>query len=406
MSQTIIDLEGRYLVQTYKRAPFVLERGEGMWLYDTEGHRYLDFLSGIAVNALGYGDPQILAAIEDQANRLLHVSNLYHTLPHVELARLLVEHSFADRVFFCNSGTEAVEGALKFARKWAVNGFGAEKHEIVAFTGSFHGRTMGALSITSKEKYRQPFEPLVPGVRFTPFNDLEAAAEAIRDEVCAVIVEPLQGEGGVNVAEKGFLQELRDLCDQHQALLIFDEVQCGLGRTGTLWAHEYYDVTPDLMTLAKPLGGGLPIGAVLATEEVARVLEPGDHGSTFAANPLICRVAQVVFNRIKESAFLESVRAKGEYLRGELEDLQAESGLITQVRGRGLMWGLELTVEADQVVQRGYREGIIVGTAGERILRLLPPLIVEREHIDLVVEKLAKVFRELEAHDDQESASR
>lgn len=404
-AQEIIGLEKMYVVQTYKRPNFVIERGEGVWLYDTEGRRYLDFVGGISVNALGYGDPEIIAAIEGQAGKLIHVSNLYHTTPHAQLAQLLVDNSFADRVFFCNSGTEAVEGAFKFARKWAREKFGAEKNEIVAFSGSFHGRTMGALAATFKEKYREPFVPLLPGVAFATFNDIGSARETISERACAVIVEPIQGEGGVNVAEKGFLQGLWELCDEHQALLILDEVQCGLGRTGYLWAHQYYDVMPDIMTLAKPLGGGLPLGAILVTEAVAQTINVGDHGSTFAANPLICQVAQVVLNRIRDEAFLAAVREKGEYLGERLRALGEESSLITEVRGRGLMWGLELTIEASRAVERGYEKGIIVCTAGEKILRLLPPLIVEREHIDHLLDKLTTVLEELEDGETEKSES-
>ncbi|HIP97038.1 MAG TPA: aspartate aminotransferase family protein, partial [Anaerolineae bacterium] len=374
--------------QTYKRPPFVIERGEGVYLYDTEGRRYLDFVGGIAVNALGYGPPEVLAAIRDQAAKLIHVSNLYHTIPHAELAKLLVENSFADRVFFCNSGTEAIEGALKFARKWAKTNFGEDKIGIVAFSGSFHGRTFGALATTSREKYRKPFEPLLPGVTFARFNDVDSARAVVNEKTCAVIVEPLQGEGGVHPAREDFLVALRELCDAHNALLIFDEVQCGLGRTGTLWAHQPYGVQPDLMALAKPLGGGLPIGATLLTQRVADVITVGDHGSTFAANALICAVAQAVFRRLSDEDFLAGVREKGEYLAAKLEALKEKHPCLVEVRGRGLIWGLELTVKAEGLIARGYEEGLIVCSAGEKVSRLLPPLVVEKEHLDLAVEKL------------------
>ncbi len=390
----IINLEQQYLVQTYKRAPFVLERGEGVYVYDTEGRRYLDFMAGIAVNALGHADPEIIAAIEDQARKLIHVSNLYHTAPHVELARRLVTHSFAERVFFCNSGSEAVEGALKFTRKWARTHFDDEKTEFVAFTGSFHGRTMGALAATAREHYQAPFRPLMPGVRFATFNDLASAEETITDCTCGVIVEPIQGEGGINPARPEFLEGLRRLCDKHNALLIFDEVQCGLGRTGYLWAHEHYGVTPDIMTVAKPLANGLPIGAVLVSERVAEVLKPGDHGSTFAANALVCRVAQVVFDRISRPEFLAGVREKGEYLMERLRQLQSPH--IRQVRGRGLMVGMELTVPVEPVIRAGYGAGIIMVNAGEKVLRFLPPLIIEREHIDELVSKLEGMLRNVQ----------
>ena len=395
-AEEIIAMEQQYVLQTYKRPPFVFERGEGVYLYDTEGRRYLDFVGGLAVNALGYGPPEVLAAIRDQAAKLIHVSNLYHTIPHAELARLLVENSFADRVFFCNSGTEAIEGALKFARKWAKTNFSEDKIGIVAFAGSFHGRTFGALATTSREKYRKPFEPLLPGVTFAEFNDVDSARAAVNEKTCAVIVEPLQGEGGVHPAREDFLVALRELCNAHDALLIFDEVQCGLGRTGTLWAHQPYGVQPDLMALAKPLGGGLPIGTTLLTHRVADVITVGDHGSTFAANALICAVAQAVFRRLSDEGFLASVREKGEYLAARLEALKEKHPCLVEVRGRGLIWGLELTVKAEGLVARGYEEGLIVCSAGEKVLRLLPPLVVEKEHLDLAVEKLDSLLAQVQ----------
>ncbi|MEA3345352.1 MAG: aspartate aminotransferase family protein [Chloroflexota bacterium] len=391
-TQTIMDLEQQYIVQTYRRSPFVLERGEGVYLYDTEGRLYLDFVAGIAVNALGYGDPEMLAAIQDQASKLIHISNLYHMIPHVRLAQRLVEHSFADRVFFCNSGTEANEAAIKFARKWARANFGEGKTKIVAFSSGFHGRTMGSLALTPRDKYQKPFAPLMPDVAIAKFNDLESAEEAVDDATCAVFVEPLQGEGGVNPASHDFLRGLRRLCDAHNALLIFDEIQCGLGRTGTLWGHELSGVTPDIMCLAKPLGGGLPMGATLVTEEVGQVLGPGDHGSTFAANCVIAAVACVVFDRISDEEFLAGVRAKGEYLRERLVALQGEVP-ITEVRGRGLMWGLETPLASSDIVSAGYKEGIIVASAGDHVVRLVPPLIIERAHIDELIPALRRAFQ-------------
>lgn len=407
-AQEVIEAESKYVVQTYRRAPFVLERGEGVYLYDTEGRRYLDCMAGIAVNALGYGDPEIMAAVEDQVHKLMHVCNLFHTQPHVALARSLVERSFADRVFFCNSGTEAMEAALKFARKWArenalgpkalraeasAEAFAGEKTEFVAFTGSFHGRTMGALSLTAREAYQAPFRPLMPGVTFAQFNDLASAEAAMSERTCAVVVEPIQGESGVHPASPEFLQGLRQLCDQHHALLIFDEVQCGMGRTGTLWAHEYYGVTPDIMALAKALGGGLPIGATLVTEAVAQVMHPGDHGSTFAANPVICRAAQVVLERVSRPDFLAAVREKGDYLMERLAAL--ESPHVRQVRGRGLMVGVELDVPAETVIQAGYERGLLMISGGEKVLRLVPPLVIEYEHLDQLVETLERILADL-----------
>ncbi len=388
----IMALEERYLARTYARAPFVLERGEGCWVYDTDGRAYLDCVAGIAVNALGHADPGLVAALTRQAGALWHVSNLYHTAPHARLAAALCESSFADRVFFCNSGTEAVEGAFKFARKWAAEHYGPDKHAIVAFSGAFHGRTFGALAATPREKYQAPFRPLLPGVRIAPFNDLDGTAAVMADDVCAVIVEPVQGEGGVHPAEPGFLAGLRALCDQHHALLITDEVQCGLGRTGTLWAHQACGVTPDMLTAAKPLAGGLPMGAVLMTEAVAEVLQPGDHGSTFAASPLVASVAEAVLARVSQPAFLADVAAKGAYLMERLAALGSPH--IRQVRGRGLMIGADLDVPANDVVSAGYRHGLLLVNAGPDTLRLVPPLTITREEINLLLERLAEALAE------------
>lgn len=394
-TEEIIALEQKYVLQTYKRPEFVIVKGDGVYLFDDEGRRYLDFGSGIAVNALGYTELGVMSALLQQAGKLIHVSNLYHTIPHARLAQLLAENSFADRVFFCNSGTEAVEGALKFARKWARVSHGDDKTGIVAFNGSFHGRTFGALSATAREKYRKPFEPLVPGVTFAEFNNVDSARAAVGDDTCAVIVEPLQGEGGVNPADGDFLIALREICDQHDAALIFDEVQCGLGRTGHLWAHDFYGVEPDVMTLAKPLGGGLPIGAVLLRQHIADSIAVGDHGSTFAANALICHVATVIVSRIASNEFLADVREKGEYLQGRLEALKTRHDLITKVRGRGLMWGIQIAGKAADVVNAGYEKSIIVTSAGEDVVRLLPPLTITNEHIDEVTAKLDEIFAAL-----------
>jgi predicted acetylornithine/succinylornithine family transaminase len=379
-------------LQTYKRPDLVLERGDGVWLYDTDGKQYLDAGSGIAVNALGYLNQTIVEAIRQGADGLLHVSNLYHTIPHVLLARDLCQSSFADRVFFCNSGAEANEGALKFARKWArVKGY-TDKIGYVAFSGSFHGRTMGALSVTATEKYRAPFEPLIPGVTFAEFNDLESAKAAINEKTCTVIVEPVQGEGGVTPGDTEFLTGLRALCDEADALLIVDEVQCGLGRTGTLWAHEGYGFKPDIMTLAKPLAGGLPMGAILLTQAVADTLEPGDHGSTFAAGPLVCAVAHAVFKHINTPEFLGQVRANGHYFATKLQNEVAKSPLIESVRGKGLMWGLVSVPPAGDIVAEARKHGLIILVAGANIVRLLPPLTIKQAEIDLLVERLMQTL--------------
>ena len=394
LTEHIIELEQDYLVQTYKRPPFVLSHGEGVYLYDTTGKKYLDTVAGIAVNALGYADPDVTAAIQGAAGGLIHISNLYHTAPHAELAAALVEKSFADRVFFSNSGAEANEGAIKFARKVAYNkGLGEQKTEIVCFSHAFHGRTIGTVSLTPKEKYQKPFKPLLQNVIVSEFNDVAAAQAVIGPQTAAVIVEPVQGEGGIHAATPEFLQALRDLCDQHEAILIFDEIQCGVGRTGTLWAHEFSGVTPDIMTLAKPLAGGLPIGAILVKQAIADAMEPGDHGSTFAGGPLVTTVAKVVLDKVSQPDFIAQVNEVGEYLMERLAEIN--SPLIKEIRGRGLMVGMELHVDVSPLVSKGYEHGLLMVNAGENVLRFVPPLVIEKQHVDELVDKLTLILGEM-----------
>lgn len=389
----VIQLENEYVVQSYKRPPFVLERGEGVMLYDTEGRAYYDWVAGIAVNALGYGDPELTQVIQAAAAGLLHTSNLYYTAPQVELAAALCEKSFADRAFFTNSGTEANEGAIKFARKVAYDSGSRDKTEIVCFSHAFHGRTMGSLALTPKEKYQTPFKPLLPGVTVAEYNDIASATAAINDKTCAVFVEPVQGEGGIYPASTEFLQALRDLCDQHQALLVYDEVQCGVGRTGTLWAYEASGVKPDIMTIAKPLAGGMPIGAILTTEAVASHIHPGDHGTTFGGGPFITSVAKYVVERISQPQFLEQVREVGGYLMDRLHEIN--SPLIADVRGRGLMVGVEFTVDVAPIIEAGYQNGLILVNAGQNVIRFVPPLVVQKDHVDVLVERLTAILADL-----------
>ena len=470
-TQEIIDTEQSYLLQVYQRPDIVLERGQGCRVVDSEGREYIDCVAGIAVNALGYGDPDLLAALHKQAGKLWHVSNLYHTEPQARLAKLLCETSFADRVHFANCGASANESAFKFARRYArerarsetgpssgeerarsetgpssgeerarsetgpssgeerarsetglssgeerarsetgpssgeerarsetgpssgdESGLSFAKYHIVAFTNGFHGRLFGSLAATDRPKYQQPFEPLMPGVRFAAFNDLASAAAVIDDDVCAVIVEPIQGEGGVHPATPEFLAGLRALCDRHDALLIFDEVQCGLGRSGALWAYQGYDVTPDMLTAAKPLAGGLPMGAVLMTQAVADAIHPFDHASTFAGGPLVSAVAATLVQKISQPAFLQAVHANGDYLRQRLAELNSPH--ILDVRGVGLLIGLELDIPAAEVVSAGYRQGLLLVGAGPNVLRLAPPLIIDRDEIDQVVERLHSILAE------------
>lgn len=389
-TQQIIDMEREYVVHSYKRAPFVLTHGEGITVYDAEGNAYEDWVAGIAVNALGYGDPGLIAAIQNAATGLLHSSNLYYTEPSVELAKMLCDLSFADKVFFTNSGTEANEGAIKFARKVAYDAGNPEKIEIVCFTHAFHGRTMGSLALTPKEKYQKAFKPLMPGAVVVEYNDIEGVRAAIGTKTCAVFVEPVQGEGGINAATPEFLQALRDLCDANDALLVFDEVQAGMGRTGMLWAHEGSGVTPDIMTLAKPLAGGLPIGAILVTNEVGEHIHPGDHGTTFAGGAFITSVARYVLSRVSQPQFLTHVRETGDYLMERLQEIN--SPLIREVRGRGLMVGLDMTVDVSSIIEAGYQNGLLLVNAGTNVIRFVPPLVVEPQHVDSLVEKLTTIL--------------
>lgn len=382
--------EQTYIAQTYARPPFVLTHGDGVLVYDADGNPYLDFVAGIAVMALGHSDPQIAAVITEHADKLIHVSNLYYTEPQGELAALLCDNSFADRVYFCNSGAEANEAAIKFARKYAYVNGNTNKTELITFTHGFHGRTAGALSITPKAKYQEPFKPLLPDVTVLPFNDIEAAKAAISNKTCAVVVEPIQGEGGIHVATADFLAALRDACDAVDACLIFDEVQCGVGRTGDLWAHTQSDVTPDIMCLAKPLANGLPIGATLMTDKIHAALKPGDHGSTFAGGNLIAGVAAHVFQRINDPQLLSHVATMGDYLGEKLQAIQ--SSHIKDIRGRGLMWGIELDIPATEVVEAGYAAGFLLVNAGPNVLRLVPPLIVQTDHIDSLIDFLSNTL--------------
>lgn len=393
-TDAVIHGENDYVLNTYSRPPFVLVQGDGMMLYDSEGKAYQDWVAGIAVNALGYGDEGLHDAIQQQISTgIMHVSNLYHTAPHVEVAQMLVEHSFADRVYFCNSGAEANEGAIKFARKRQYKLGNHEKTEIVTFTGGFHGRTMGALATTPREKYQRPFAPLMPGVTVAEFNNIESAKAAIGPQTAAVIVEPVQGEGGINPADVAFLQAVRQFCDEHGAALIFDEVQCGVGRTGTLWAHEPSGVTPDIMTLAKPLAGGLPVGAVLVTDTIASMIEPGDHGSTFAAGPVVMAAAREVLSRVTDPAFLAQVNETASYLMDKLVEI--DSPHIQEIRGRGLMIGIQLDIESKALVDAGYDAGLLMVGAGPNVLRLVPPLIATKSDVDTLIERLAPMFAAL-----------
>ncbi len=394
-TQEIIDLEHSYILQTYARPDFVLERGDGMHLFDTDGIQYLDFVSGLSVNALGYNNPTIGDAISAQARKLIHVSNLYHTIPAPRLAKMLCDSSFADRVFFCNSGTESWEAALKFARKWGYRNFeDRAKYKFIAMNNSFHGRTMGSVSTTGQPKYHKGFGPMLPGISFAEFNNLESVERLVDAETVAVILEPLQAEGGIHSGEPSFIEGLRQLCDEMKMLLVFDEIQSGLGRSGALFCYEHYGVTPDIMTLAKPLAGGLPIGATLMSQDVADAVEPSDHAATFGAHPVSCAVGIEVFRQLSDPGFIAAVRAKGDHLNGRLNALKERyPDKITEVRGRGLIAGAVLADVPAADVMGAFREReILVCAAGPDVVRFLPPLVVDQAHIDRVMDVFDEIL--------------
>jgi acetylornithine/N-succinyldiaminopimelate aminotransferase len=369
------------ILGTYKRAPVEFTHGSGVYLYDATGRRYLDFVSGIAVNALGYADPGLQAALHSAADGLVHVSNLYASAPGRELATRLLERSFASKVFFCNSGAEANEGAFKFARRWARTLGSGSKHEIIALRGSFHGRLFASLAATDRPAYRLPFRPLAPGVTIVERNldDISAALDS--ETAAALIVEPVQGEGGVRVLDAGFLRELRALTRERHVALIFDEIQCGLGRTGTLFAYEQSGIAPDLLTLAKPLAGGLPMGAVLVSDEIAATVQPGDHATTFGGGPFVASVALHVLSRVSDPAFLGTVQRNGAWLGDELRALATRTDRVRAVRGVGYMWGFDVTGAASQVVTDALEAGLLVCSAGDHTVRMLPPLVATRDDL-------------------------
>jgi len=380
-SAEIIARTTAHEIGLYARWPVAFVRGAGAELWDAEGRRYLDFFAGLAVNNLGHCHPAVVEAVRAQAGLLLHVSNLYHSAPVGELAELLCRHSFAERVFLCNSGTEANEAALKLARRWGATA-GDGRFEILATQNSFHGRTYGALTATGQERYQEGFLPLLPGVRLVPYGDAEAMEAAVRPETVAILVEPIQGEGGVVVPPPGYLRRLRQIADRHRLLLVFDEIQTGLGRTGRLFAHEHAGVVPDVMTLAKALGGGVPIGAMCTTDAVARAFAPGAHGTTFGGNLLACAAAAAVLRVLAEPATLAHAAAMGKRFRAALEDLRARHPRIREVRGVGLMLGAVLDGPGKGVVERCLARGLLVNCTAEVVLRFLPPLILTPAQLD------------------------
>ena len=396
MTNEIFDEAGRYIMNTYKRLPLFIVKGRGNRVYDGEGREYLDFVSGLAVNNLGHCNPRVTVAFQKQAQRLVHTSNLFYTEPQVKLARLLVENSFADKVFFCNSGAEANEAAIKLVRKYSHEK-GNGRFEIITALNSFHGRTMATLTATGQDRFHKGFDPLVPGFSYVPFNDIAALEKAITEKTAAVMIEPVQGEGGVNIPDRDYLKRLREICDANGILLVFDEVQTGIGRTGKLFAYQHSGIAPDIMTLAKALGGGLPIGAMLAKDHIAAAFTPGTHASTFGGTPLVCSAAIEVIKLITEDdLILDNCRRMGDYLVAELNDLKLKyPHLIKDVRGKGLLTGMELNISGDTIVSECIKRGVIINCTMERVLRFLPPLDVSQEDIDKLAETLREVLNSI-----------
>ncbi|MCK4488335.1 MAG: aspartate aminotransferase family protein [Desulfobacterales bacterium] len=395
MTNDVIEKADKVMAATYSRFPIVLTQGEGCTLYDETGGTYTDFVAGIAVCNLGHAHPGIARAIADQARRLVHVSNLYYTEPQTALAEWLVEHSFADRVFFCNSGAEANEAAIKLVRKYFKDRGAPERFRIITMEGSFHGRTIATLSATGQAEIQKGFEPLVEGFDIVPFNDLDAVQDVITGQTCAIMLEPIQGEGGVRCPASGYLEGLRNLCDQEGLLLVFDEVQTGMGRTGKLFAYEHFGMTPDIMTLAKALANGLPMGAMLAKERVAASFTPGSHASTFGGTPLVATAALTVVKALVEEGVLRNCERVGQYFKDRLLDLKSKYAFIQEVRGKGLLLGLDLDCDGVSIVKTCMERGFLINCTQEHILRFIPPLIIQEGQIDSLIVCLDAVFQNL-----------
>ena len=396
--QEYIDCAEQELLHTYNRFSLVLDHGEGVYLYDTDGNQYLDFAAGIAVCALGYGNKDYNDALKGQIDKLLHTSNLYYNVPTIEAAKKALAASGMDRIFFTNSGTEAIEGAIKAAKKYAFTRDGHAGHEVIAMNHSFHGRSIGALSVTGNAHYQEPFAPLMPGVKFADFNNLESVKAQITDKTCAIIMETVQGEGGIYPAEKEFLEGVRALCDEKDILLILDEIQCGMGRTGAMFAWQNYGVKPDIMTCAKALGCGVPVGAFFMTQKVAdKSLAPGDHGTTYGGNPFVGAAVSTVFDLFEKQKILDNVHEVAPYLEEKLDALVAKYDFLTARRGMGLMQGLVCKLPVGQVSARALEQGLIIITAGADVIRMVPPLVIEKKHVDEMTQKLEKALQAVNA---------
>ncbi|MDY5576678.1 MAG: aspartate aminotransferase family protein [Lachnospiraceae bacterium] len=389
-SQEYMEEAEQLLLHTYNRFKIVLEKGDGVYLYDIDGKRYLDFAAGIAVFAFGYNNKVYNDGLKAQIDKLIHTSNLYYNVPAIEAAKNIVEATGLDRVFFTNSGTEAIEGALKLAKKYAYNRDGVADHEIIAMHHSFHGRSIGALSVTGNAHYQEPFQPLVSGIKFAEFNHLDSVKELINKKTCAIIMETVQGEGGIYPATEDFIRGVRKLCDENDIVMILDEIQCGMGRTGKMLAYEHYGVKPDVVTMAKALGCGVPVGAFVANEKVGSAMVPGDHGTTYGGNPLACAAVNKVFELFRTTNVLENVGVVSDYLEQQLDSLVEEYEFVTARRGKGLMQGLVVTKPVGEIVGRCIENGLLVISAGTDVLRFVPPLTFTKENVDEMIEILKK----------------
>lgn len=390
ISQEYMDKVEQYVVHTYNRFNIVLEKGDGVYLYDVDGKKYLDFASGIAVYALGYNNKEYNDALKEQIDKLIHTSNLFYNMPSAQAAEKVVKATGLEKVFFTNSGTEAIEGAIKMAKRYAYDRDGTADHEIIAMNHSFHGRTLGALAVTGNAHYQEPFKPMIGGIRFAEYNDLESVKAQITDKTCAIILETVQGEGGIYPGSEEFIKGVRELCDEHDIVMICDEIQCGMGRTGKMFAYEHYGIKPDIVTLAKALGCGVPVGAFVAGKKVCESLVPGDHGTTYGGNPLATAAVCKVFELFEKQNVLENVNEVSTYLEEKLDEIVDEFDNVKARRGKGLMQGLVLTTPVSETVNKAIANGLLVISAGSDVLRMVPPLVITKENVDEMIEILKK----------------